>query len=224
MNLRPGAVFAPRYPRGILAAALFAAASATIHAAAFLQIDPDPRTSFGVGPTFAVGTQFTMGDTSYQLESISVALQLSFPGTDLFELGIYADDNGQPGSTAVALGQVSVSSQTLQFQTAPASGLLQAGGVYWVTARVLDGETRYQVGYNTDVSISTGATPSRNTVFVTDISDPASWTDTFLSNIETANLAYSLNGVAVPELSETGFVLGLGALGAAVWLRRRRGS
>lgn len=216
------------FKRALLGSVLLAAGLgpvATSSAAVFL--DVDGAFPIAISDSGAVASRFTVGPSDYQLSSIAAPLRLVVAGQDTLSLEIYQETLGQPGNTLVGGGTTVVNNFAgFQEHSVAATGTLEAGQAYWLVIRVTAGTVDFVVDRNNTAADTSGATPTFQT-FVSAVNDPSGWNGTFVLgdagfNNGTRSLAYSLSGVAVPELPETGAVLGLGGAAVAIWLRRRQ--
>jgi hypothetical protein len=167
------------------------------------------------GNDYAQGSTFTP-TISATFSSLDIALSCTFGCPDPFTVSLDANSAGAPGSTLESFTVPGVSLGLLGTNNAPLvldsvlHPLLTAGTQYWVTAA---SDLSNSIGWNLN---STG-----------DSSTEAISTDDGINWFPTSGLtpgAYQVNGApeaATPEPSVSWYLIGLFAVGAGVFRRKR---
>lgn len=174
--------------------------------------------ALGASTTAEIGYGFTMGDTAFSLDSVSLRLEKLEAGTDP-NVRIYSDSSSAPGTLIASFSALSLTLNTEETATVtPLSSVtLQANTAYWI---VLERDGGANATWYRGSEPSGDHATHLGRQLSTD--DGASWSG--LSTGSTSRLGIEIVASAVPEPEEVALVSGLGLVAFAVWRRRRQKS
>ncbi|MFM6405644.1 MAG: choice-of-anchor R domain-containing protein, partial [Microcystis sp.] len=181
----------------------------------------------GVGAirsSFWQGSSFTTGSSSYNLNSATLLFRENTAGANLF-VRLYSNNSGQPGTvitnfTNPASITTTLANNTFTLTTPQA---LAANTTYWLISGVSSGAENYSWGYTTS-SNQTGLLGwTIGDGFVSSSNQSASW----ITHPTSGPYQFSLEGTtppptSVPEPGSVVALLGLGGLGLASSLKKRK--
>ncbi|NCR42162.1 MAG: PEP-CTERM sorting domain-containing protein [Microcystis aeruginosa W13-11] len=172
----------------------------------------------GINFDFWQGSSFTTGSSSYNFNSATLLFQEFKAGTDLF-VRLYSDNSGQPGTVITNFTNPPSITTTLANNTftLPTPQALAANTTYWlVSGSGTTGGGEYLWGYTTSFNQTGLPGWTIGDGYVESIDLSASW------NTFPTGGPYQFSLEIVPEPSSVVALLGLGGLGLASSLKKRK--
>ncbi len=169
-----------------------------------------------------LGSSFTTGSGSYNLESVTLLLQENTAG-DLF-VGLYGNNSGVPGTLITTFtnpGSITTSLANNTF-TLATSQALTASTTYWLVSGILSGSGTYSWGYTSSDSETGLPGWTIGAGYVDSTNQGGTW----ISYPTDGPYQFSVNGTeqsqSIPEPSSVVALLGLGGLGLVSRLKKQK--
>ncbi|MCZ8188987.1 MAG: PEP-CTERM sorting domain-containing protein [Microcystis sp. LE19-338.1B] len=177
----------------------------------------------GINLDFWEGSSFTTGSSSYNLNSATLLLEQSTASANLF-VRLYSNNSGQPGTvitnfTNPASITTTLANNTFTLATPQA---LAANTTYWLVSGVSSGAGGYNWGYTSSFNQTGLPGWTIGDGYVESYNQGGSWTSFPTDGPYQFSLEGTENATSVPEPGSVVALLGLGGLGLASSLKKRK--